>query len=225
MREDILDDDIFTGPADILIGLLGGRADEATAKHFLENAVQDTERLQALVQKVLEVTRYSRGRSSIALRPTNLSALVDDTLESFQRRAATANARLEADVEGGVEAEVDGEAFPIALSNLLENAIKYGGSPPVIRVRLRTNARDVVLTVRDNGPGIPESDMPLIFDRFFRSGDEMTRTSQGTGLGLYLVREIISAHRGTVRVESTGVGGTTFRVTVPHLTTLEEERV
>lgn len=203
--------------------VLGGRADEATARHFLENAVQDTERLQALVQKVLEVTRYSRGRRSIVLRPTNLSALVEDTLGSFARRAAAANARIESDVEGDVEAEVDGEAFPIAVSNLLENAIKYGGSPPVIQVRLWANGRDAVLTVRDNGAGIPESDVPLIFDRFFRSGDEMTRTTRGTGLGLYLVQEIITAHRGTVRVESTGADGTTFRITLPHLAPFEEE--
>jgi signal transduction histidine kinase len=68
--------------------------------------------------------------------------------------------------------------------------------------------------VSDNGDGIPEGEIPFIFDRFYRAGDEMTRTSQGTGLGLYLVQRIMKAHHGTVSVADTGRGGTTMRVTL-----------
>jgi signal transduction histidine kinase len=72
-----------------------------------------------------------------------------------------------------------------------------------------------VLEIGDNGNGIPEEDVGRVFDRFFRSGDEMTRNTRGTGLGLYLVQQIIDAHRGTVKIESTGEDGTVFRVTLP----------
>ena len=67
----------------------------------------------------------------------------------------------------------------------------------------------------DNGKGIPEADLSLIFGRFFRSGDEMTRTTHGTGLGLYLVQQIVEAHRGSVEVAETGPEGTTFKVAIP----------
>ena len=72
-----------------------------------------------------------------------------------------------------------------------------------------------VLEVSDNGAGIDDDDLPHVFDRFYRSGDEMTRNTRGTGLGLYLVQQIVEAHRGKVGVASTGPTGTIFRVTVP----------
>ncbi len=201
--------------------VLRGRADSTASLRFLENALQDTERLQSLVQKVLEVTRYARGHGSLEPRRMNLTALVDDAVRSFARRATAAGARLDADLEPDVWAEVDGEAFVIVVSNLLENAIKYGGTIPEIRVRLAEENGTAVLTVRDNGRGIPEEEVPFVFNRFFRGGDEMTRTTQGTGLGLYLVRQIIEAHRGSVDVASTGVAGTTLRVVVPEAEVME----
>lgn len=203
--------------------VLRGRADGTASMHFLENALQDTERLQSLVQKVLEVTRYARGHAALHLRRTNLSALVEDTTNTFLRRATAAGARLETDIEPGLWVEVDDEALPIALSNLLENAIKYGGATPEVTVRLTAEGGSAMIRVIDNGHGIPDDEVQLVFDRFFRGGDEMTRTTRGTGLGLYLVQQIIRAHRGTVRVASTGPGGTTFLLTLPHVEIVEEQ--
>jgi signal transduction histidine kinase len=77
------------------------------------------------------------------------------------------------------------------------------------------NGRHAVLEISDNGHGIPEEDVELVFERFFRSGDEMTRDARGTGLGLYLVQQIVNAHRGSVKIGSTGAEGTVFRVTLP----------
>jgi len=202
--------------------VLRGRADGTASMRFLENALQDTERLQSLVQKVLEVTRYARGHGALRLRRTNLSALIEDTTSTFLRRATAAGARLQTDIEPDLWAEVDDEALPIALSNLLENAIKYGGTIPAVAVRLTAEGGSALIRVTDNGNGIPEEDVQLVFDRFFRGGDEMTRTTQGTGLGLYLVQQIINAHRGTVRVASTGPTGTTFLITLPHVDAVEE---
>ncbi|MCG6962278.1 MAG: HAMP domain-containing histidine kinase [Acidobacteria bacterium] len=203
--------------------LLRGRADGNASMHFLENALQDTERLQSLVQKVLEVTRYARGHAALRLRRTNLSALVEDTARTFLRRATSAGARLETEIEPGLWAEVDDEALPIALSNLLENAIKYGGTVPTVTVSLTAEGGSALIRVIDNGHGIPDDDVQLVFDRFFRGGNEMTRTTQGTGLGLHLVQQIVRAHRGTVRVASTGTDGTTFLITLPHVEIVEEQ--
>ncbi len=192
-----------------------GRASGESAGRFLRAALEEVERLDGLVQKVLEATRYSRGRSVLAPREAPLSQLVEEAVAAFARRAGAAGAQLEVMVEPDIFAEVDEEAMSIAISNLLENAIKYGGRPPRVGVRLGLDGGHAVLEVADNGAGVPEQDRKLIFGRFFRGGDEMTRSTKGTGLGLYLVQQIAGAHRGTVKVASTGPEGTVFRLTVP----------
>ncbi len=194
--------------------VLAGRAEGGAGSRFLSNALQDAGRLQDLVQKVLEVTRYDRG-SGLELRRASLSDLVRDAVSTFERRAAPVGAAVTAELAEGVWTDLNEEAFEIAVSNLLENAAKYAGSEARIGVRLALAGGRAVLEVSDNGPGIAEDDIPFIFDRFYRAGDEMTRTTNGTGLGLYLVKQIVAAHRGTVAVSSTGPDGTTFRVLLP----------
>lgn len=195
--------------------VLRGRADQSASVRFLENALQDTERLQSLVQKVLEVTRYARIGSGLDLQPGDLVECVEDAVETFSRRATAAGVGLELDLEPELWANHDPEAFQIVVSNLLENALKYGGAMPRVAVRLVRRGSDAVLEVRDNGHGVHRDEVDLVFNRFWRSGDEMTRTTQGTGLGLYLVRQIVTGHGGRVRVADTGPEGTTFEVEIP----------
>ncbi len=200
-----------------------GRASPEAVPRFLGNALDDAGRLQDLVQKVLEATRYGEGGPQIERRPTDLSEVVADTVETFARGALAAGARVEADIESGLHAVIDAEAIAILISNLLENAVKYGGKPPVVAVRLAAENGDAVLGVGDNGGGIPRDEIVMIFQRFYRAGDEMTRTTRGTGLGLYLVQQIIAAHGGTVRVAETGTDGTRFEVTIPGVESREVE--
>jgi len=195
--------------------VIGGRATGDIARRFLANALEDTERLEGLVQKVLEATRYGDGWSEIDLRDTDLSLLVEESVDIFRRRAVANGVRFEAQIASDIHADVDHEAMAIAISNLLENAVKYGGDPPIVRIDLNIDGNDAVLEVRDNGGGVPEEDLELIFGRFFRSGDEMTRTTGGTGLGLYLVQQIVAAHLGEVEVAATGPEGSIFRMNIP----------
>jgi signal transduction histidine kinase len=194
-----------------------GRADEAAARRFVGNALVDTDRLEGLVSKVLEVTRYGAGTASIHLVRRPLSELVAQALAAFEARFTAAGATVGSAIEPETWAAVDGEAMTIAISNLLENALTYGGRPPVVEITLFSDGDQAVLEVRDNGGGIPEAEIPFIFNRFYRAGDEMTRTTRGTGLGLYLVQRIVKAHHGTVEVAATGDHGTTMRVSVPWL--------
>jgi signal transduction histidine kinase len=202
--------------------VLRGRADQSASVRFLENALQDTERLQSLVQKVLEVTRYGQSGGAVTLTRSCLTEVVEDTLATFGRRASVAGIRVNRDLQPEVWVDLDAEAFTIVLSNLLENGVKYGGAVPALGVRLAMEGADAVLDVSDNGKGIPAEEVPFVFNRFFRGGDEMTRTTQGTGLGLYLVRQIVSAHHGTVEVLRTGPAGTVFRVRLPDAEVWEE---
>lgn len=203
--------------------VLRGRADGESGRRFLANALQDTERLQGLVQKVLEVTRYARGHASLNPQPVELAGVVEDAVASFRPRATTAEARVETELERGLVAEVDAEALAIVVSNLLENAVKYGGRPPIVCVRLAAEGGGAALEVSDNGPGIPEADRPHVFRRFWRGGNELTRTTQGTGLGLHLVHEIVTAHRGSVAVHSSQGGGSTFRISLPDVERAEDD--
>jgi signal transduction histidine kinase len=195
--------------------VLSGRADEASGRRFLNNALQDAERLQDLVQKVLETTRYGHGAHTLRQREASLSQLVARAADAVRVRVESAGGEITSEIEPLVCAVIDEEALAIAVSNLLENAVKYGGRKPRVRVRLAAEHGRAVLEVSDTGDGIPAEEVPFVFDMFYRAGDELSRTSQGTGLGLYLVRQIVHAHRGTVRIASTGPEGTTFRVELP----------
>ena len=190
------------------------RASPEAGKRFMGNALEDVERLQDLVEKVLEATRFGEGWKEIHREDTNLSRLVEDSIEVFRRRAVAANALLQSAISPDIHAEVDPEAMAIVISNLLENAVKYGDVPAAVEIDLSMDGNRAVLEVADNGAGVPKNDVELIFGRFYRGGDEMTRTARGTGLGLYLVQQIVEAHGGKVEVASTGPTGTTFRVTL-----------
>ncbi|MEN8163389.1 MAG: HAMP domain-containing sensor histidine kinase [Acidobacteriota bacterium] len=202
--------------------VLRGRSDPGASVRFLENALQDAERLQSLVEKVLEVTRYAREGSSLNLRESCLSEIVESAVDRFSRRTTATGANLISEVQGGIWSEIDEEAIAIVISNLLENALKYGGTIPRIDVSLTRNGASATLEVSDNGQGIAPDDIPRVYERFWRAGDEMTRTTQGTGLGLFLVQQIVKSHGGEVMVAQTGPDGTTFRVILPGVKNVEE---
>ena len=149
------------------------------------------------------------------MRRVCLSDVVDVAVTAIRPRLEAVGGEIHTDVTPDVHAGADAEAFRIMVSNLLENAVKYGGKPPRIDVALSLKRDWAVLEISDNGSGIATEEVPLVFQRFYRVGDELSRTTHGTGLGLYLVRQIARIHRGTVKITSTGPDGTTFRVEVP----------
>jgi signal transduction histidine kinase len=200
--------------------VLSGRVDDEGRARFLGNAVHDTERLADLVEKVLEVTRYTGGAHRLRIELDDLSQLVEDELAAAERRASVLGASLEADVAVGVRAPFDAEAMSIVVSNLLENALKYAqGDPPWVRVSLAVERGEAVLAVEDNGVGIDPEELEAVFAPFYRSSDEVTRRTPGTGIGLFVAREIVAAHGGKLTAASRGRGsGATFRLTVPGAT-------
>ncbi len=202
--------------------VLGGRSDPDAGVRFLKNALQDTERLQSLVEKVLEATRFAGKGSSLKLRESCLSEIVEGAVRRFSRRTAATEADLISQIQRGIWTEIDEEAIAIVISNLLENALKYGGANPQVDIRLTESSGRAQLDISDNGQGIAPNDIPRVFERFWRAGDELIRTTQGTGLGLFLVHQIVKNHGGEVMVAQTGPDGTTFRVILPGATTVEE---
>ncbi|HYB23577.1 MAG TPA: HAMP domain-containing sensor histidine kinase [Solirubrobacteraceae bacterium] len=205
--------------------VLAGRVDDEGRTRFLTNALADSERLADLVEKVLEVTRYAGGAHRLSVMPGDLSQLVEEQVMVAERRAAAKGIEIQREVVDGIQAPFDAEALPIVVSNLLENALKYAqGSPPRVRVRLALEHGEAVLEVSDNGVGIAAGDLEAIFRPFFRAGDEVTRRTPGTGIGLFVAREIVLAHGGRLTAASEGRGkGATFRLVLPAAGLLADE--
>lgn len=207
--------------------VLSGRVDDESRTRFLNNALADCERLGDLVEKVLDVTRYTGGAHRLRLALGDLSQLVEDEVVVAERRIAARGVALERAITPGLQATFDAEAMAIVISNLIENALKYAQKgDPQVRVRLVLERGEAVLEVQDNGVGIAGYDLEAIFKPFYRASDEVTRRTPGTGIGLFVVREIVAAHGGRVSASSPGPGrGSTFRLALPGAEALPEDEL
>lgn len=204
--------------------ILAGRVDAEGTRRFLGNALADADRLAKLVEKILEVTRYTGGAHRLHRGPGDLSQLVESELVGAERHASARGVALTSELAQGVQAPFDAEALAIALSNLLENALKYAqGPPPAVHVRLTVERGEAVIEVSDNGVGIVAGELDSIFRPFYRASDEVTRRTPGTGIGLFVAREIVSAHGGRLTAHSDGRGrGSTFRLVLPGASALAD---
>ncbi|WAS88960.1 MULTISPECIES: hybrid sensor histidine kinase/response regulator [unclassified Corallococcus] len=172
-------------------------------------------RLLKLVNTLLDFTRAEAGRVRAAFQPTDLSAFTAELVSQFESIAKRAQLTLTLDLPPLAEPVwVDREMWEKVVFNLLSNAMKFtfeGG----VHVQLRGEDGQARLAVRDTGSGIPEAELPHIFERFHRVENARSRSHEGSGIGLSLVQELTKLHGGTVDVTSTLGQGTTFRVAVP----------
>lgn len=217
-------------------GLASGRIEEEAKRHeYAGFLVQETRRLGALVENVLDFARIEQGRKQYQFEPTDLGRLVTATVRLFEPLAAERQVRLELHLPSGsaqpgasLELNADGAALQQALVNLLDNALKHAPADSAVTVTLEdASARRTAdgparapsgwfrLSVSDAGPGIPPEDHERIFERFFRRGSELRRETQGVGLGLAIVKHIVAAHGGRVWVESQPGQGARFVVELP----------
>lgn len=198
--------------------LLDGWASDAEKqREYYRRIVRETERLSTMVERVLEKARLSAGAARA--HPGDLNRLIDALRQQLVESADEGSADLEFDLGPDLpQVMLTPEAVTSILVNLLENARKYApfeparpGSEP-IRVVTRLGDEGVRLSVLDRGPGIPAAERGRVFEAFYRLGNEATRTSRGTGLGLHLVRLQAESIGAKVRVEDRPGGGAAFRV-------------
>ena len=176
-----------------------------------------TARLSALIERILDFSRVADTRRRFELEAVTLETLARETVDAFVDAPETHGCRISV-VNGGGSPVVaaDPAAIEQALLNLLDNAIKYSGHAGEITVRVGVANGEGVLEVADQGPGIPPQEQARIFERFYRGKGAAAR-GHGFGLGLPIVREIVTAHRGTIDVVSTRGAGSTFRICLPLL--------
>lgn len=179
---------------------------------FLDQIDNHVDRLHQLVEDMLDVTRLQRGTFSIHPEETNVSSLICEVVERFLPEFHKSNCDFGSDIEPDIVGTWDRYRMEQVVLNLLSNAAKYGARKPV-HVAVKKQNGSVVLRVRDNGIGIPPEDQERIFERFERA--VVASEVSGLGLGLYITKEILAAHQGTIYVESTMGQGSEFIVNVP----------
>ena len=193
---------------------LSRQRSEEEYRAALETCLRAAKRMRPLVDSLLTLARADAG--AIALRPEkcDLAGIVRECAELVQPLAAEREVRVDLDLQ---PAELTGDSFRLTqvVANLLTNAILYNRGQGGVRVDLRREAREIVLTVNDTGVGIAAEHLPRVFDRFFRVDESRSRESGGAGLGLSICRSIVEAHRGTIDATSQVGVGTTFTVRLP----------
>ncbi len=192
-----------------------GRADAEKVGRYLRHAHEDLTRLQGLVENLLEGRRLQHTGAELQREAVDLTALVSGLLERMGP-VHGAGGRIRLAAPAPVPVLADAAALQRVVDNLLSNAVKYGGAAGEVDVVVSAADGRALLTVRDRGPGLRGADPEEIFEPFVRGGDEAVRTQQGVGLGLYIVRELVVAHGGTVTArDGLPGGGTEMRVELP----------
>ncbi len=171
-------------------------------------------RLSGVVTTFLDVERISAGVLKLQKRPVDLSSIVADAIERTRLLALKKSIGIEQDLEPEVIA-ADAELLQFAIYNLLVNAVKYSPDGSSIRITLRSDGQAACLTVADQGCGIEPSEQQRIFERFYRTKRHRDDATGGSGVGLALVKEIVTQHEGRIEVESKPGQGSTFRVFLP----------
>jgi two-component system, OmpR family, phosphate regulon sensor histidine kinase PhoR len=187
--------------------------DVATREKCTSLLVAESERLSELIERLLGWGRMEAGRKVYELKPERVTDIIDDAIKAYEApRNLDGALQLESSVDPGLPVVVvDRAAISDALVNLLSNAHKYGGTPPVVKLHAGSGLKgEVVISVTDNGEGIPRPEHRRIFEKFYRIDDRLSRTKEGSGLGLAIVNHVARAHHARVTVDSAPGKGSTF---------------
>jgi signal transduction histidine kinase len=189
---------------------------EERRQQYYDVLLEQSERLAMLTDNILSLARIEEGRAEFKFEMTDISALLTKVVSSFRERVRHEGFDIDLKVQGPIPlVEVDRTALSQAVTNLIDNAIKYSGDSRKVVVGASVEEQFLAIAVQDFGVGIKKEDIDRVFERFFRGGDELTRTVKGSGLGLTLVKQIVEAHRGRVQVESEPGKGSVLSIRLP----------
>ena len=189
---------------------------EERRQKYYEVLLEQSERLSLLTENVLDLAKIEEGRKEFEFREIDIGSLLNEIVSTIQERVSHENFNIQLKIDKSLpKMKIDSEAMTQALTNLIDNALKYSGETKKIIVSSHTENQSLIISVKDFGMGIKKEERDKVFERFYRGGNELTRTVKGSGLGLTLVKQIVEAHNGTVQVESEPGQGSTFSIRLP----------
>lgn len=193
----------------------GAFKDEKMLLSFLEIIYQESNRLQMLIQDLLELSKIEQHGFSVNIAPTSLQEVLIRAVELTSPRMDEKNMQFDVDIVRDVTVMGDFNRLIQVFTNLITNSITYSQENTTITLRIKENANYGIIEVEDQGMGIEKSEIARIFERFYRVDKARSRNSGGTGLGLAIVKHLIEAHNGKITVESTVGVGTCMKVSIP----------
>ena len=182
-----------------------------TQNELIGSALLETERLNLLIDNVLMASSLDNNQLNFKLEPCDLSLEVEKIVNRYYSKEIEKK-ELDLIVQKNISAKIDVNAFPSVITNLITNAFKYSKDNKKVLVELKKQNAKIYLSISDQGCGISEEDKTKIFDRFYRAGNEETRSSKGTGLGLFIVKYIIDKHNAVINVRNNPPKGTVFEI-------------
>ncbi|MDF1512781.1 MAG: ATP-binding protein [Anaerolineae bacterium] len=192
----------------------GAIKDKRAAKRFLKRMDIEVDTLTQMVEELLQLSRLESGKVPLELRPTKVPAIIIPPVDRLRPQAERAALSLDIAVKGHIPAvNADLERLQIVVTNLVHNAIKFTNPGGHIVVSVKNAENEVIISVQDDGVGIPADDVPRIFERFYKA--DRARSGGGTGLGLAIAKHIIQGHNGSIWVESVEGKGSTFSFSLP----------
>jgi two-component system, OmpR family, phosphate regulon sensor histidine kinase PhoR len=195
--------------------LLDNAAGSNHVREFLEIIRKNAVRMSRLTEDLLALARVESGEQHFDTQPVSPIELLEEAAQNFREIARSQGIELQVENSVTVPVQADREAIHQVFSNLIDNALKYGGSGGRLVLGARPAGRAIEFYVRDFGAGIPSEHLPRLFERFYRVDKARSRESGGTGLGLAIAKHIVLAHRGSIRAESELNHGSTFLFTLP----------
>ncbi|MCD6271072.1 HAMP domain-containing histidine kinase, partial [bacterium] len=202
--------------------LLAGDVGEFTEeqKEFLQKTYQTNERMIKLVNDLLNVARIEEGRFVYQPKAVEFDQVVKQVFESLKELAQKKNLKFQLVIKKSKKpkvVKVDIEKITLVIKNLLENAIRYTPPGGEVTVRIERQDKEILFSVQDTGVGIPKDQQKRVFTRFFRGANVIKMETEGTGLGLFISKNIVEAHGGKIWFKSKENKGSTFFFTLPAL--------
>ena len=205
--------ELRTPLARLLVLLESAALPDSDAAELLEQAQREVQQAGELIDDVIFLGELETGREVVSLGHTRAKPIVEEVVKSLAERANHVQVAIDVRVDERVELPLRPRMLRVVMENLLANAIRYAGQGSTCTVELSASGQGALLTVSDDGKGVDPSDLPRLFERFYR-GDQ-ARTSRGTGLGLAIVKHVVTAAGGEVEASSEPGEGLTIRVRFP----------
>lgn len=197
----------------------GAWQDPEVAPQFLKVTLEETDRMIRMINDLLNLSKMDSGNAQMQLEFVNFNNLVNFILDRFDMMVTNQEKQYKIKREftkRDLWVEVDTDRMIQVIDNIMNNAIKYSPDGGVVTVRLTETHNHILLSITDQGMGIPKKDLHKVFDRFYRVDKARARQQGGTGLGLAISREVVKAHHGSIWVESREHYGSTFYISLPY---------